>query len=111
MGHGGKRSGAGRPKGSRNKLSGETLTEIRALAQAYGPKALARVATLMSHDNASVALAAAREMLDRAYGKSLQQTALTGKDGGPIAVAETPASQRLSVILSAIAPNTDHDDP
>ena len=34
---------------------------------------------------------------------------LTGKDGGPIKVAETPASQRLSVILSAIALGADDD--
>lgn len=42
---------------------------IRELAQSYGPEAFQRVIELMQSEDERVALAAAREILDRAYGK------------------------------------------
>jgi hypothetical protein len=70
----------GRPKGTPNKIT----LEIRTLAQKHGPEAFARIVELSaSADTHAVRLAAAREILDRAYGRSPQP--ITGEGGeGPI---------------------------
>lgn len=79
---GGKRAGAGRRKGSLNKLS----ADIKALAQPYGPEALdVIVFTMRTGEKLADRLAAARELLDRGYGKPSQ--AITGEGGGPVALA------------------------
>ena len=78
---GGKRAGAGRKPGARNK----TTAEVKELAQAHGPDAIARLAHLMKHSDSDAAqVAAANSLLDRAYGTAAQ--ALTGQDGGAIEV-------------------------
>lgn len=59
----------GRQKGSLNK----STLEIRAMAQAYGPAALRVAARLMRKaENEATQLAAAKELLERGYGKSMQ---------------------------------------
>lgn len=77
---GGRREGAGRPKGAPNK----DRRDIRAAAQKHGPAALAEIVRLMSEaESEQTRLAAAREVMDRAYGKAPQ--AHTGEGGeGPI---------------------------
>jgi hypothetical protein len=77
---GGKRPGAGRKKGVPNKAT----ADIKALAQKHGPDALKRLHHLMLHAESEAAqVAASKEILDRAYGKSAQP--LTGEGGeGPV---------------------------
>lgn len=77
---GGKKPGAGRPKGVPNKATGE----IKKIAQQYGLKAIKRLAKIIEDDNADVRaqIAAAKELLDRGYGKSPQ--ALTDSEGGKL---------------------------
>jgi hypothetical protein len=53
----------GRPK---------VVEEIRALARAHAPAALAKVVALIDHADARVAFAAAKEILDRVYGRPVQ---------------------------------------
>lgn len=75
-------SGQGRPKGKPNKAT----ADVKALAAKHGPAAireLARLATQAESEPARVA--ACKELLDRAYGKSPQ--AITGADGGPIKIS------------------------
>lgn len=86
-GTGGKREGAGRPKGAPNKAT----AEIKALAQEYGHKAILSLAQMsgLVHghspaDSETARIAAIKELLDRGYGKSAQ--AITGADGGKLAV-------------------------
>jgi len=68
-GHGGARPGAGRPNGSRNKIT----LEVRELALEHGPTALKNLVTLSQKAKSeSVRLAAIREVLDRAYGRPQQ---------------------------------------
>ena len=68
-GHGGARPGAGRPNGSRNKVT----FEVRELALQHGPGALAELVKLSKKAKSeSVRLAAIREILDRAYGRPPQ---------------------------------------
>jgi hypothetical protein len=66
MPQGGRRIGAGRPAGSGNK----TLPELREIARAHSPRAFGRVLELMESKDERVALAACKEVLDRACGKA-----------------------------------------
>lgn len=63
-------AGKGRPKGSLNRAT----VDVRALAQKYGSDALKTLAKIMGNDGepAAARVSAAKEILDRAYGKSPQ---------------------------------------
>lgn len=75
-GTGGAREGAGRKKGVPNK----STAEVKALAGRHGPAAIKRLVHLMDHAESEVAqIAASKEILDRAYGKSAQPVG--GGDG------------------------------
>jgi len=64
---------AGRPKSD---------NIAKELAMQHGPEAVARLVQLMrDDDDRRVSLQATAILLDRAYGKPLQSTELTGKDG------------------------------
>ena len=57
----------GRPPGALNK----STAQVKALAQKHGPAAIARLAALAQEAESEQAqVAACRELLDRAYGKS-----------------------------------------
>lgn len=60
----------GRKAGTPNKVT----ADVRAAAQKYGPKALKVLAKIMECDKqpAAARVSAAKEILDRAYGKSPQ---------------------------------------
>lgn len=76
---GGKREGAGRPPGARNKVT----AEIKEIAQQYGQEAIESLVKIMRADDMppQARVGAIKEILDRGYGKSLQQTDLTNSDG------------------------------
>ena len=62
-------AGKGRPKGSLNKAT----AEIKQAARKHGPDALKVLALLMKNAESEQAqIAAAKEILDRAYGKATQ---------------------------------------
>lgn len=79
MATGGKRPGAGRPKGTPNK----STAEIKALAQKHGVTAVEKLVGLMESADERTVIAACKELLDRGYGKAAQ--AVTGEGGeGPV---------------------------
>lgn len=91
---GGRREGAGRPKGSAAKAT----KDIKELAQSYGPSAIARLAQLsgfmvnedgtpiQGSDSHAAQIAAIKELLDRGYGRARQP--VTGDDEeDPIRIA------------------------
>lgn len=82
MAPGGKREGAGRPKGVPNKAT----AEIKELAQKYGPAALKTLSDIAQDDQAPHAarVSASNALLDRGYGRPAQSVEHTGKDGGAI---------------------------
>lgn len=84
---GGKRPGAGRKAGSLNK----TTADIKALAQLYGADAIDALADIMkSEKNPPAArVAAARELLDRAFGKASQPVGQAA-DLQPLTLAQLP---------------------
>lgn len=71
----------GRRKGTPNKAT----ADVKALAQKYTDKAINALAAIMERGETDAArVAAAKELLDRGHGKSVQ--AITGEDGGPLTV-------------------------
>jgi len=107
-GKGGANPGAGRPKGAANKIT----AEIKAVAQKHGPAAIAELARIAAKSESDAArVAACREILDRAYGKSPQ--AITGEDGGAVAVrteySDYDIARRIAHVLYRGAEMTDGD--
>ncbi len=58
----------GRQKGTPNKAT----KDVKEAAREHGPAALKRINKLTNDENPRVALAACKEILDRAYGKTVQ---------------------------------------
>lgn len=80
----------GRKAGTPNKVT----ADVRALAGKYGPKALETLAKIMGNEKAPPAarVSAAREILDRAYGKAPQ----------PFAVNPANMADALSQVLEQL---------
>lgn len=86
----GKTPGSGRKKGTPNKAT----AEIKELARAHGPAAINALATLLkAADSDTARIAAAKELLDRGYGKATATQEISGPGGtplqGPVLVMET----------------------
>ena len=74
---GGKREGAGRPKGSQNKAT----AAIREVAGQYTEQAVNALVSILAGGEgipAAAQVAAARELLDRAHGKPSQSVDVQG---------------------------------
>lgn len=73
---GGKREGAGRPKGSRNKVT----ADIKEIAQSFGQEAITHLLEIARNGDAPPAarVAAVKEILDRGYGKAKQSMEHSG---------------------------------
>jgi len=84
-GRGGKRPGAGRKPGSKNKTTTETGKTLAEMAAEYTPEALLTLAEIMQDETATATarVAAANSLLDRAHGKPLQMVADIPKDQVP----------------------------
>jgi hypothetical protein len=78
-GNGGKRAGAGREKGSKN----ENVPNIKALASKYALQCVESLAKIVTRSkNEGNRIAAASELLNRAYGKPSQ--AIAGDPEQPV---------------------------
>lgn len=81
---------AGRRKGSLNKAT----VEVREAAQAYGPKALEILWQIAQTGKVEAArVSAAKELLERAYGKSPQALEVAGAAGGEIVIRHVYETQ------------------
>lgn len=73
--------GKGRPKGAVNKAT----KDIKEIARSFTPKAMETLVALLGRDDSPAAqLGAARELLDRGYGKASQPIA--GDEDAPLRV-------------------------
>ena len=89
MARGGKREGAGRPKG---KVS-QAKRDIAEMAREHGAQALAVLFEIATKGDADAArVSAANALLDRGYGKSPQALDLTSSDGS---MSEKPTVIKL----------------
>ena len=86
-------SGQGRPRGALNKVT----ADIKAIAQPYGPAAIALLAEMSGlapgtpAEPDAVRVAALRELLDRGFGKATQPVS-GDSDAPPLAVEFTWAN-------------------
>ncbi len=77
----------GRPKGALNK----STKDIKALASKHGPDAIKKLVAIMDRgESDAVQVNAAKELLDRGYGKPAQALEHTGGGGGPLVVTWLP---------------------
>ncbi len=92
--HGGKRAGAGRPKGVPNKAT----ASIRDAAREYTESALLTLADVMTDEEqpAAARVSAANALLDRGFGKP--STVLSDEDGNP-------AEMIHNIVLRGVAAN------
>jgi hypothetical protein len=101
---GGRRPGAGRPKGKQSKTTIKAKATISELAQKHAPdalKALVEIATKGESESARVS--AANALLDRGYGKPSQAHQHSGPNGGPIPTIDlTNATEQQLDALEAL---------
>lgn len=101
---GGKRPGAGRPKGAVDRATAEQKATLEELARAHTETALGvLVQVAQKSDSDAARVSAATIILDRGYGKARQAIEHTGKDGGPIQtedVSDTEAARRIAFTLA-----------
>jgi hypothetical protein len=82
MPRGGKREGAGRPKGSRNVATKQLIANLSELAREHTQTALdALVQIAKSGDSEAARVSAATAILDRGYGRPQQSVDHTSSDG------------------------------
>jgi len=72
-----RKPGPGRPKGVPNKVT----KDIRAVALDMSPLATERLRALLKSENETVAMAAVREVYDRAFGRATQHVEHSGDLG------------------------------
>lgn len=95
MGWGGKRAGAGRPKGRRDKATADQLASLEELARTHTETALNALVTIATTGESEAArVAAANALLDRGYGRPKQAMVHTGKDDGPVQIESLHVSAR-----------------
>lgn len=83
MARGGRRAGAGRPKGAVNKQP----SEVKELARSYTADAIYVLYKIaMNGESEAARVSAANAILDRGHGKPSQS--LTGEDGTPLFPSE-----------------------
>jgi len=82
MPRGGKREGAGRPKGSRSAATSEQIATISELARMHADMAVTALAQIaQSGESEAARVSAANALLDRAFGKPQQAMDHTSSDG------------------------------
>ena len=73
MARGGKRNGAGRPKGSRNQVTRDVGIAISTAARGYSAEALETLVDVARNGSSdSARVAAANALLDRGFGRTAQ---------------------------------------
>jgi hypothetical protein len=102
--------GSGRQKGTPNRIT----RDIREAAAKHSAKAIAELARLLKDEDSRVRVAAARELLDRAHGKPITPTEISGKDGAPIEthnVTDIDVGRRIAFVLARAAKDTPPAEP
>lgn len=101
---GGKRPGAGRPPGSKNRAAFGDRATLSALARTYTTEAVEVLRSIMMDPAApeSSRITAASTLLDRGYGKVAQQVAVPVGDDAIELAAETEAVRSSRLLAGLI---------
>lgn len=104
---GGRRPGAGRPAGAPNKLT----RPVKELAAEQGSASIERLVQLRdAADSEQVRFAAAKELLDRAYGRARQEIDLTGDPSVMVIVQRQTPQPVVDEGLPALEDHSTGDD-
>lgn len=92
---GGRRQGAGRKRGSRNRATSEQVKSIGDLARQFAPEAVATLVDVMKNGISEAArVSAATNLLDRAYGRPTQHFDVDQASSN--AAVEDPATSKAA---------------
>ena len=115
MARGGKRAGAGRPKGAVASATIEQKGTLSELARSHTETAVnVLVSVARGSDSDAARVSAASAILDRGYGKAPQSMELSGPEGGPIETVEltaTEAGRRIAFALARAQRDKSTDTP
>lgn len=111
--HGGRREGAGRPAGALNKLT----RPVKELACDQGAESIARLVQLRDGaESEQVRFAAAKELLDRAYGRARQEIDVNSDHSIQVIIqretpqpTEVPATPVNALTDYSVQQSGDHD--
>ena len=98
--------GSGRKKNTPNRVT----RDVREAAAKHGPKALQAFVKLLGHPDPKIVSVAAREILDRAYGKPISPSEITGKDGEPLVPARAMSDRDLAQMIVFTLSKSVHDE-
>lgn len=107
---GGRRPGAGRPKGARSRATKSEKLSLADLAKQHTEAALNALVHVMTKSESDAArVSAANALLDRAYGKPSQAVQHTGRNGGPIQTIDltNATDEQLDALEALIGPLAD----
>lgn len=105
LGRGGAREGAGRPPGAPNKLT----RPVKELAAEQGSASIERLVQLRDDaDSEQVRFVAAKELLDRAYGRARQEIDLTG-DQSIMVIVQRQTPQPMGDVVPALPHHSAND--
>lgn len=106
--HGGKRPGAGRTPGARNKATLQAKRTFAELAKDLSEEALLTAAEIMRDAQASPSarMAAINTIFDRGLGKAPQAVTLQGPGGGPVQMID-PTRMSTAALNELLAAMTD----
>lgn len=112
--HGGKRPGAGRKTGDKNRATAEAKMALSDLAKQIAPEALQVAAKIMRDETQTgpARMTAVNTILDRAYGRAPQAVTLTGPSDGPVQIIDPSkiSTDALREIMGAINAHPDADE-
>ena len=111
--HGGRRPGAGRKKGSRNRATAEEIGSISELARMHAKDAIdALVSIAKKGESEAARVSAANALLDRGYGRAPQSHQHTGPAGGPIQTMDVTnlSDEQLAALEAAFGGLADGPD-
>ena len=100
-----KPANSGRRKGSPNKA----IQDVREAARAHGQKALKKLVELIANPDALVALAASREILDRAYGRPVTPATIAGTIGTQTSGQDEPNILELARLTVFLLSKAEHE--
>ena len=96
----------GRLKGTPNK----STAEIKGYAQEFGEDAISVISLIMYHSiDPRLRVTAAKEILDRGYGRPAQGVELTGPDGGPIITSDMTSKEAVRLAAYFMQRDADND--
>lgn len=81
---GGARPGAGRPKGSKDKVARKKREALGEMARAYTDQAIEALLDVAKNGQDGPRVSAATALLDRGWGRPVQAMEHSGPDGGPV---------------------------